>query len=295
MRARDFFLLVLICLVWAFSNIIGKFAVDHWAIPPLFFNAARFGVVGICTLPWLFPMPKPAWRLLLVALCMGGGNFALLYMGFQGASPSSAAVVMQMAVPFTALLSVLILHETIRWRRGIGIALTVTGALIVSWNPEGFGLTQSLWFVLAAAFSGALGSVLMKQMASVPPLRFQAWVGVASAAVLALLSLTLETGQIEAAQNKGWYFIGAVLFMALIVSVCAHTAFYGLIKRYEANLLAPLTLMTPLATIGFGIWLTGDVLDTRMIIGSVIAIVGVLIVALRPRSTAEIMLNRETP
>lgn len=295
MRARDFLLLVLICLVWAFSNVLGKIAVDAWAVPPIFFTAARFVLVALCTLPWLMPMPRPFWRILLVGLCMGGGNFALLYLGLQGASPSSAAIVMQLAVPFTALMSILILRETIRWRRGLGIALTMVGVLIVSINPTGMGLSAALWFVVGAAFSVALGSVLMKQMEAVPPLRFQAWVGVTSAVVLTALSLIFEQNHIAAAQNAGWKLLIAVVFMALIVSICAHTAFYGLIKRYEANLLAPLTLMTPLATIGFGVWLTGDQLSPRMIVGAVIALVGVLIVAMRPKATAEQMLKRQTP
>ncbi|WP_292041222.1 MULTISPECIES: DMT family transporter [unclassified Brevundimonas] len=295
MRARDFLILVLVCLVWAFSNVLGKIAVDRWDIPPIFFTAARFVLVALCTLPWLRPVPRPLWRILLIGLCMGGGNFALLYMGLQGASPSAAAVVLQLAVPFTALLAVLMLKETIRWRRGLGIALTMAGVLLVSWNPAGLGLAPALWFVVGAAFSAALGSVLMKQMESVPPLRFQAWVGLISAFVLSGLSLMFESGQVETAMAAGWRFVGAVVFMALIVSICGHTAFYGLIKRYEANLLAPLTLMTPLATIGFGVWLTGDQLSLRMIIGAAIALGGVLIVAIRPKPTAEMMLNRETP
>ena len=68
-----------------------------------------------------------------------------------------------------------------------------------------------------------------------------------------------------------------------LVSVVAHTAYYALIQRYEANLLAPLTLMTPLATIAFGVMLTGDRLDGRMIAGAALALLGVLVVALRAR------------
>jgi drug/metabolite transporter (DMT)-like permease len=78
-----------------------------------------------------------------------------------------------------------------------------------------------------------------------------------------------------------WPFVGAVLFSSLLVSVVAHTAFYGLIQKYEVNLVQPLTLMTPLATIGLGVLITRDVFGPRMILGAVIALAGVLIVALR--------------
>ena len=72
-----------------------------------------------------------------------------------------------------------------------------------------------------------------------------------------------------------------------------HTSYYGLIRRYEANLLAPLTLMTPLFTIAFGVALTGDKLDMRMIAGAMLALAGVLVVALRSKKATQLLAERE--
>lgn len=141
-------------------------------------------------------------------------------------------------------------------------------------------ISTGLLLVLGAAFSGSLGAVLMKQMDNVAPLNFQAWIGLTSLAVLLPLSALMEQDAIAIAVEAGWPMLAALLYSALIVSVVAHTT-YGLIARYEANLLAPLTLITPLATIGFGVMITGDSLDMRMVVGSAIALTGVLIVAMR--------------
>src|SRR3990167_2513089 len=119
MSLRDFGLLVLICLAWAGSNIVSKLVVAHWGVPPLYYAAVRFALVAAITLPRLLPAPRPTWRMVLVGLLMGGGNFALLFMGLTTASPSAAAVVIQLGVPFTTVLSVLMLGERIRWRRGV--------------------------------------------------------------------------------------------------------------------------------------------------------------------------------
>lgn len=283
MRLRDFALLVLVCLLWGYSNVLSKIVVGTWAIPPLFFAAVRFAIVVVATLPWLLPMPRPRGRVALIGLLMGAGSFALMFIGFQTASPSAAAVVIQIGVPFTTLLSVVMLGERIHWRRGLGIALTLAGVVIVVWNPNGVALAAGLWFVVAAAFAGSLGAVLMKQVDEVAPLRFQAWVGAVSFVPLALASAVFEDGQWERAAAAGWPFVAALLFAALVVSVVAHTAYYGLIQRYEANLLAPLTLMTPLSTIAFGVMLTGDHIDARMLVGAGLALLGVLVVALRAR------------
>lgn len=293
MRARDFVLLVLVCLVWGYSNVLSKIVVGPWGVPPLFFAALRFAVVVIATLPWLLPMPRPRGRIALIALLMGAGNFALLFLGLQTASPSAAAVVIQVGVPFTTLLSVVLLGERIHWRRGLGIALTLAGVVLVVWNPNGVALSAGLWFVVGAAFAGSLGAVLMKQVDSVAPLRFQAWVGLVSLLPLALASALWERGQWASATAVGWPFVAALLFAALVVSVVAHTTYYGLIQRYEANLLAPLTLMTPLATIAFGVLLTGDTLTTRMIWGAALALAGVLVVAMRARPATALLAERE--
>lgn len=282
MRVRDFLLLVAICLIWGFSNVLSKIVVGHWGVPPLFYAALRFGIVFVVTLPWLRPVPKPLWRIVAIGLLMGGGNFALLFIGLQTATPSAAAIVVQAGLPMTTLLSILMLGERIHWRRWVGIALTLVGVVLVIWSPKGVALSVGLWFVLASAFAGSLGAILMKQMENVAPLRFQAWVGLSSFVPLAIGSALIEQGQWSSGVAVGWPFVAAMLFAALVVSVFAHTAYYGLIGRYEATLLAPLTLMTPLATIALGVLITGDQLGGRMMVGASLALLGVLVVALRP-------------
>lgn len=282
MKLRDFLLLLFICVVWASNNIVSKIVVAQWGVPPLFYAAVRFAVVSLATLPWLLPAPKPLWRIVVVALLMGGGNFALLFIGFKTASPSAASVVVQLGMPMTTALSVLMLGEKVRWRRGIGMALTLVGALVVMWHPDGMALSAGLWMVAAAAFSGSLGAVMMKQMEGIRPLRFQAWVGFSSLWPLALASAVFEQGQVAAVTAVPWGFVGAILFSALIVSVIGHTFYYDLIQRYEATLISPLTLMTPLFTIVMGVTITHDAFDLRMGIGASLALLGVLIIALRP-------------
>lgn len=294
MRARDFALLTLVCLIWAFNNVLSKIVVDDWAVPPLFYAAMRFALVALVMLPWLLPMPRPRWRILAIALLLGGGNFALLFIGLQTASPSAAAIVLQLGVPFMILLSVLMLGERVHWRRGVGIALTLLGVLIVTWRPGAAALSTGLWFVAAAAFTGSVGAVLMKQVDDVSPFRFQAWVGLVSAMALTPCSYFLEDGQWAAAIAVGWPFVALVLFTALIVSVGAHSTYYYLIDTYEANLLAPLTLMTPLATIALGVLITNDDFDVRMAMGAALALGGVLIVALRRKPATDLLARRET-
>ncbi|THD59075.1 DMT family transporter [Phenylobacterium sp.] len=290
MSLRDFGLLALVCLVWASNNIVSKFVVSHLGVPPLFYAAMRFAVVALATLPWLLPMPRPRWRLVVVALLMGGGNFALLFVGLTTSTPSAAAVIGQLGVPITTLLSMVMLGEKIHWRRGLGIALTFAGAMAVMWDPHGFSISLGLMYVVASAAAGSLGAVMMKQIEGVQPLQFQAWVGFASVWPLAALSAALEPGQLQTGLAGGWPFLAAVLYSGLVVSVGAHTVYYFLIGRYEANLISPLTLMTPLATIALGVAIFHDPFGPRMALGSLIALTGVLIIAARRNHVMPLLL-----
>jgi drug/metabolite transporter (DMT)-like permease len=281
MALRDLALLIGICLLWAGNSVMSKVLISHFGAPPLFYAACRFGMIVLATFPWLLPVPRQLGRMIAVGLTMGGGTMALAFMSLKTTTPSAFAVVSQLGVPMSAMLSVAMLGERIRWRRGLGIAVTLFGALIVMWDPSGLVPSVGMLFVAASALSGSLGAVLMKQVEGVSPRQFQAWVGFSSVWPLAFLSAATETGQGSVLAHAFWPFLGGVLVSSLLVSVVAHTAFYGLIQKYEVNLLQPLTLMTPLATIALGVLLTHDVLGPRMIVGTVVALSGVLIVALR--------------
>lgn len=282
MSLRDFLLLAFVCVVWAANNIVSKFVVAHLGVPPMFYAAVRFAVVLIAVFPWLLPMPRPRWRMLVVGVLMGAGTFALVFIGLQTASPSAVAIVSQVGVPITTLLSFLILRERLTGRRVVGMLLTLTGVLAVMWDPHGFKISTGLLFIVAASFLGGLGAVMMKQMEGVKPLRLQAWVGLSSLVPMAALTAALEPGQVQAGIDAGWPFVAAALFSGLVVSVLAHTLYYSLIQKYEANLISPLTLMTPLATIAMGVVFTNDVFDLRMAFGTAVALAGVLVIALRP-------------
>ncbi len=73
----------------------------------------------------------------------------------------------------------------------------------------------------------------------------------------------------------------ALLFTSLINSLFAHTAMFYLIQRYPVTSVAPLTLLSPLFSILFGVTLLDDQLSPRMMLGGAITLVGILIVALR--------------
>jgi len=281
MALRDFVLLMAMCLVWAVNNIVSKYVVSTLEVPPLFYAAARFAIVAACLIPFLTPAPRPLWRLVITAFLMGGGSFGFMFVGLKYATPSAAAVVLQLGMPMTLILSVAFLGERVRWRRGLGIALTFAGVLTVMWDPKGFALSMGLLLIAASTLMSSIGVILTKQIEGMRPITFQAWVGLVSLIPMAALSAWLEPGQVAVAMEAGWRFWTALVFSAVVVSLGAHTVYVTLLQKYEANLISALVLVTPLATIALGVIVMDDPFGPRLILGSILALAGVLIIALR--------------
>jgi O-acetylserine/cysteine efflux transporter len=266
-----------------------------WNAPPFFFAAARYGLVAILLFPWLLRVPRQFWRVAVVAMLMQGVGFAIFIMGMRDATASAAGIVSQISVPATTMLSVLLLGERIRWKRALGVALALAGIVILMWRPEELQATWGLWLVAASALMSSVAVIVMKGMKDVSPLEHQAWSGLLSCVALGLVSAGFETGQVGVAMTLGWKFIAALLFMAVLVSIVSHSLFYWLNQTHDAGLIAPLMVMVPLFTVALGVWITGDVIDLRMAIGSAITLAGVLIILLRPNAMlplASLFLNK---
>jgi O-acetylserine/cysteine efflux transporter len=284
MTLRDFLLFTLVCLIWAYHTVLVKIVVSGMEIPPFFYAALRFGLLGLVLVAFLAPIPKQFGLFITACLLTSGPGFALYFYGMRDATPSTAAIIGQLNVPITTILSVFLLGEVIRWRRALGIVLSIAGTVLLLWNPEQMQISHGLWYIAISAAMGAVGVVLFKQIQGVTPLQFQAWGGVVSFFPLIALSFSVESGQVETSLRAGWWFAAIVVYSAVAVSVFGHGVFYRLLQRYDAGLMAPLQLMNPLFTVILGIWITGDAFDARMAIGSVLTLLGVLIIVMRPNS-----------
>ena len=282
MALRDFALLFAVCLVWGLNLVVTRWAVADMAIPPIFFAALRFLGVALCLVPFLWPRPQNLRVLFLVSLLIGSVHFTLLFIGLQHAEASAVAVTGQLGVPFSTLMSMMFLGEVIRWRRALGILLAFIGVIIIAFDPTSFSVSFGLLYIIASAFVGSVGGIIMKSMPKISALRMQAWVGLFSFAPLFALSFAFETGQVGAYVHGGWMVWAASAFAIIGVSVFGHSAFYTLLKKYDVSLLSPLTLMTPIWGVIFGIVLLNEPLTLRLILGAIVSLSGVLVIALRP-------------
>ena len=282
MKFHDFSLLFAVCFVWGLNIVVTRWAVFDASVPPIFFAAVRFLGVAVLLIPFLRPVPKNIRMLFFISFFIGAGHFALLFVGLANAEASAAAVVGQLGVPFSTLMSMAFLGETIGWRRGIGITLAFAGVLLIAVDPDSFSVSFGLLYIVAAAFIGSVGGILMKRMEPIPALQMQAWIGLFSFAPLFLLSAFTETGQWATYVAGGWWVWAATLFAVVGVSIFGHGGFYLLIKKYDISLLSPLTLMTPIWGVVLSIIMLNEPITSQLVLGAAISLGGVFVIAVRP-------------
>ena len=284
MSFRALLIMAFCNIAWALNVVVSKLAITDFSAPPLFYALVRSIIVAAVLIPLLRPLPAKLWQVLVIGLAISGGSFALLFMGLETASPSAAGVVSLSGAPMTVLFAILFLGEKVRGRRGLGIGLAFGGVLFAMAGENQMQTSTGLLLVFLSAMVGALGTVFVKRL-DLSSIRLQGWAAVASVAVLLPLSLTLESGQFAALAASPWELAACLVFASLVVSIGAHTAYFRLLGEYDANLVVPLTLFTPILTIVFGAWLTGDAIGERLVIGGAIALAGVAIIVLRPSAT----------
>jgi O-acetylserine/cysteine efflux transporter len=285
MAPQHFLFLLLICTIWGFNFVAAKVGVSE--IPPLLFAGLRFALLFALLIPFLKVAPGRMRDVVFIALFNGAIHFGLMFIGVALTEASVMAVIVQLNVPFATMLSIVMLGEVVKWRRWAGIAMTFFGVMIVSFDPHVFDSLTGVLFGAAAALSGAVAAIYMRRLSGVGVFQLQSWTAAITAPSLLLASLIFETGQIDAVANASWLAWGALLFTALGASLIGHNGYYYLLQRYEVSLIAPLSLLSPILGVVFGIWVLGEPMTPRIVLGAATAFVGVGILAIRGRQPVE--------
>lgn len=288
MRPLDLLLYSGVCLVWALNLVVSRVLFVDFGVPPIFYAAARFLVVAIVLCRLLSPLPRPLAPILMIGFLMGTIHFGLMFLGLANAPSSSVSIVLQMAIPSTAVLSVLLLGERIGVVRGTGIALALGGVVLVMWDGDGIGLSIGLLYAFVSAIAVALASVLLKRQTGIKPLTMQGWTALVSFPPLITYALLAEGNPIETSLAVGWPFFAGLAFSVVLVTLVATTLYLGLLQRYPASIIAPLGLMMPLMAVAMGVLLLGERFDIQMVAGGAIALLGlVLVLRKQPPRDAE--------
>jgi len=287
MSPRDLILALFVVTVWGVNFVAIRWGVDE--VAPLLMTALRY---TLAALPAVFFIRRPAvsWRVLIgYGFAIGVAQFGLLFMSIKLGMPAGlSSLVMQLQAFFTIGLAVVFLGERPKPVQWLGAAVAFAGIGVIATDRlEGAALVPLLMTIVSALFWG-VGNIITKQAGKIDMLGFVVWSSLVPPIPLLALSLLVEgPGAIpEAAANLTWIGGGSLLFIAYAATLFGYGIWSMLLSRYPAGLVAPFSLLVPIAGIGSAALLLGETVSGIEIAGSALVFAGLLLNVFGPRLLA---------
>lgn len=278
--------LVVVSLLWGFNFVVVKAGLGQF--PPLAFVALRFAAAAIILLPFLKPPRGRFLPLLGISVTLGLLHFGLMFVGMRDLDAATAAIAVQLQVPFAALLAALVFNDVLGWRRMTGMAIAFAGVALIAGEPRIAGDWLPLVLVIGAACLWSFANVQIKLLGDdIDPLALNGWLSLLAAPQIVLASLLLEEGQWAAIRAADWVAWGTVAYQAVLVTLVGYGIWYRMMQRYAVNQVMPFTLLVPVFGVLASVAVLGERLSGRMIVGGLATVAGVAVIVLRrPRVLA---------
>jgi drug/metabolite transporter (DMT)-like permease len=281
---RNLGLFVILAILWGATFMVIKAGLAY--IPPVLFAAVRYDIAGAIMLGYAAyqtthwrPRTRNEWVTVTIGatLVIAAYN-AFLFIGEQGVTSAVAAILVGMNPVLAAVFSRGILSTDRLTPLGVaGLLLGLIGVGFVA-NVDPTNLLASGFiasgFVLLAAVSVALGSVLIQRVgSSLSTEGFVAWSCAIGAVQLHLLALGLP-GQSLAQAEWTTGAIVAVVFLAVFASAIGYFIYFDLLDKLGAIEINLISYATPVPAAISGWLVLGEIIDVTTVIGFVMVFAG---------------------
>ena len=269
--------------VWGSGFIATKVGLQYAA--PFTFLTLRY-VFGLACLIPLVLVLRPEWPatraefahvlaagLLMHAANLGGSHYAQ----YLGMSAGITALILAVQPLLTALIVSRWMHQRLRPRQWLGVALGLAGAALVVWHK--IDLRAVTWASLAAVgFSLAAitaGTLYQRVFCPRVDLYGAALLQFAiSLAVLAPLAWAVEGMQVRWA----WQLAAAIAFLVILASILAVNALHTLMRHGEATRVTSLMYLTPVFAVVLELLIFGVAPSALSLAGIAVTCLGVALV-----------------
>ncbi|HSK38253.1 MAG TPA: EamA family transporter [Arenibaculum sp.] len=285
MRAADVLKTLAVMVIWGFNFVVIKVALNEFS--PLFVTFLRFTLVSVLLVPFV-RMPRGKFgHVFVFSVLLGAIHFPMMFFGLTGVDAATASVAIQLQVPFAALLAALVFKDRLGWRRAAGMVVAFAGIVVIAGEPRMSASLGPLLLVIGASFVFAVANVHVKRMGDIDGFVLNGWMALFTMPQLFVLTLAVEDGHWEQIANATWLGWGALIYMAVLVTIVAYGAWYPLLRRYDVNQTMPWTLTVPVFGVASGVLVLGDPLTPTLVTGGLLTIAGVAIILTgRPRARA---------
>lgn len=276
-------------LLIGFNAIGVRFTVME--LSPFWSATLRFAPAALILflLVFLLKLPLPKGRGLIGAMVYGalnfGGGYAFIYYGLGKVQPGMAQVILALVPLFTLLFAILHRQEHFSWRAMFGTLLAAAGIAFVF--GEQLQINVPVLSLLALVFGAIFlseSSVVAKKFPANHPITTNA-IGMSMGSVILFgLSLLRHEPLILPVKAKTWF---SLAYLILFGSCVAFILFLYVLKKWTASGLSYQFVFLPFVTLTASALLSGEKLNSILIVGAVLVLLGVYIgVLYKPRKNA---------
>ena len=279
MKPLDTLSAISVAIIWGMGFVIAKAAMEHFS--PILLMALRFTLTALCMIWFFRPDPKLFNKLFWIAFVSAAIQYSLTFTGVSGIDASTAALLIQLEVPFAILLAAVVLGDKLTIRQGVGVSLAFCGAILIVGEPKLANNMRYVLMVIGGGFAWSLGQIMIKIMGVSGGFSLISSVAVFAAPQLFIASYLLEDNQIDqiiTASPAAW---AAVVYLGLVMTALGYAMWYRLLGLYDVNMVMPFLLLLPVASVIGGYLFLDEILTTKIAIGGLLALAGVAIITLR--------------
>ncbi|MBK8011089.1 MAG: EamA family transporter [Deltaproteobacteria bacterium] len=285
MKRTDVGLALLCVLLWGSTFPVIKALLAF--TPAVFLNAARFCVIA---LPALFlPFPKISkFRFFAYALLFGCGQYLLSTLSMHlGLSAGVAAVLMQVQVFVTILLSWVFLKEGVRREQLIGVVLGFGGLLLfVLFNTSLAVSVSGLVAVVAASLSWAAVNMIVKVSRVTNLTSLVAWGAITNVPILFAVSWQMgELSSLHPTTPQLFQLALGLIFLGLVVTFGVSVIWNRLLQKHDAIKIVPFSILIPIVGMCSS-WLIFDDLAQKQLFPMALVLLGLAITFVKRQKRA---------
>lgn len=288
---QPYLLLSLTSLFWAGNAIVGRAASGH--VPPVTLALFRWGGAFLIILPFAWrhlaadwPAIRSRLGVMIMISVSGIGAFNTLQYFALERTQALHVLLLQTAGPlFVAVWSLFILHVRLTLAQALGIAVSLTGVLVILLHGDfgklaGIELNSGdLLFILALAFFGYYSVMVLKRPA-MHGLSFLAFTfGCGAACQIPLLIWELWS---RPAMQLDLPNVLMLLYVMIFPSTLAYICFNRGVELIGANRAAPVFHMIPAFGSLMAIVLLGEQMHTFHLVGYALVMAGIILAARKP-------------
>ncbi|WP_425085596.1 DMT family transporter [Ruegeria profundi] len=277
--------------VWSTGYVGAKFGLGY--IEPMTFLALRFACV-VVIMAGLFaimrpPIPKSPkeWiHLAIVGFLLQAMYFGMCYMSFDaGLSVGTLALILAMQPILTSLIAPRWAGESVSWRQWAGLALGLTGAVLVITATSEVASPTLFGFLFAAlALIGITGGTLWEKRFGVSHHPVTANLVGFTAGLLGVspFMVAFETMQI----SWTWQLIASLVYLITASSLIAVGLLLAMIRAGEVSKVSALFFLVPPGAAAVAWLVLGEVMPPIAWVGMVVAGFGVFLATNKSKKTS---------